>query len=123
MQEKLDQLITAAQARMRRVRDPIHGIDHVERVVSHAHRLCATAGITGAQRDALILAAWGHDVSRSMTKKPSLVLMPLFDDLLSALTLWKHTIAFGLFGSVAGMATRLIFCKGLGTGMVLTRVL
>ena len=117
------QLISLARHKMVRVQDPIHGIDHVERVVGHVEQLCAEIGVSKEQKDAVLLAAWWHDVSRNMSRKPSLVWMPLVDDFFSALLLWFFTIRYGLFGSVAGIATRLVFCKGLGTGAFLTRVL
>lgn len=72
---------------------------------------------------ALILSAWWHDAGRTLNKKASFVLMPFVDDTLSALMLWYWTIRFGLFGSVVGMATRIIFCKSMGTGTVLTKIL
>ncbi len=119
---KIQQLIVKAKQRMNACRDPLHAYDHVERVVQNVKLLSHEYRLNQQQRQALILAAWWHDVSRAMTKRPSLIWMPLLDDLISACMLWKETIRCGLFGSVVGMSTRLIFCKSLGTGTILTRV-
>lgn len=120
---KIARIIAKAKNMMERSTDPIHDVRHAERVVQNVKRLSEDLKLNQEQRHALILAAWWHDVSRTFTKKPSLVWMPLLDDLLSAFTLWIETIRHGMFGSVVGMATRLIFCKSLGTGAILTHVL
>lgn len=114
--KKVDQLIELAQEVMKRSTDPIHDLNHVRRVVKHTTQLCADLRLSEKQTLALILAAWWHDASRTITKNPSIVWMPFIDDMLSALMLWKETIRHGLFGSIAGMATRIIFCKNRGTG-------
>ena len=121
MNEKIKKLIQIAEKRMSHSRDPIHDLSHVRRVVGYVEEFGATYTLTEKQKDALVLAAWWHDVSRTLGKGSSFVLMPLFDDLLSALMLWMQTIRYGLFGSVAGMATRIILCKSIGTGTIFTR--
>lgn len=113
---KIDHLIHTAQDIMLRSTDPIHDLDHVRRVVTHTERLCGDLNLSESQTQALVLAAWWHDASRTITKNPSIVWMPFVDDMISALMLWKQTIRQGLFGSIAGMATRIIFCKNRGTG-------
>ena len=123
MHEKIQKLTHLAQKRMKHSSDPVHDIHHVRRVVTHVQTLSKECGLNQKQTDALILAAWWHDVSRTITRRPSIVLMPFVDDLISALMLWYATIRCGLFGSIAGMATRMIFCKSFGAGRVLTRVL
>ncbi len=123
LETKLQFLVEKAQQIMRRTHDPIHDIDHAKRVADHADILGTSMNITQTQREALLLAAWWHDASRVMNRRPSFIIMPLFDDLFSAFMLWFATIRCGLFGSVAGMSTRLIFCKSLGTGKILTRIL
>src|SRR3989338_1444371 len=121
--EKIDLLIEEAKQKMRRCLDPAHDLNHAARVARFAAQLAADTSIPPDQKTALILAAWWHDVSRTLTKNPSLIWMPFFDDLLSAFMLWLSAIRHGLFGSAAGMATRLIMCKSLGTGAVLTQLL
>ena len=120
---KIHLLIAEAQSRMRRSTDPAHDLAHAEQVARFATQLADDTGIPPDQKTALILAAWWHDVSRTLTKNPSLIWMPFFDDLLSALLLWFAAIRHGLFGSVAGLSIRLTVCKSLGTGAVLTELL
>ena len=108
---------------MKKSRDPVHDLDHVTRVAGYCETIAKNYILTEKQKQALILAAWWHDVSRTIPKRPSLFFMSLIDDTLSALMLWMYTIRFGLFGSVAGMSTRLIFCKSFGTGTLFTRLL
>lgn len=116
-------LVARAQQHMTASSDPVHDLGHTKRVVMQVKHLSRQLGLSKEQKEALILAAWWHDVSRKLTKKPSFIWMPLVDDLLSAIMLWRETIRQGLFGSVAGMAARVIFCKSLGTGAILTRLL
>lgn len=120
---KIKKLIRIAEARMLRSSDKTHDIHHVKRVVKHVKMLIRNKKLNQVQIQALVLAAWWHDVSRTTTKKPSFIIMPLLDDLLSALLLWKETIRCGLFGSITGMATKTIFCKSLGTGRILSKIL
>ncbi len=122
-QQKITDLIFAARRRMKRSRDTVHDLDHAERVAAFAEQLANDCRITGDQKQALILAAYWHDMARTLNRRTSLLIMPLMDDLISAFMLWYATIRAGLFGSVAGMATRLIFCKSLGAGAILTRLL
>lgn len=117
------QLISIAKQKMRKSKDPVHDYAHVERVVSYCETIAKNYSLTEKQHQALILAAWWHDVGRTIPKRPSLFFMSLIDDTMSALMLWGYTIRFGLFGSVAGMATRIIFCKSFGTGALFTQLL
>lgn len=123
MDPKLHLLILEAQKRMGLSRDPVHDMSHAERVAQFALRLAKDTKLTTEQTYAVVLAAWWHDVGRTITKNPSFIWMPFFDDLLSAFMLWGATIRAGLFGTIAGVATRIIFCKSLGTGAILTRLL
>jgi len=123
MENKFEQLIYKARHKMKRSRDPIHDLSHVERVVGYAKKFCEDTSLSHNQVNSLILAAWWHDTARTITKSPSLVLMPLIDDTFSALMLWKATVGCGLFGSVAGLAIRIILCKSLGTGAFFTKFL
>lgn len=120
--ERLERLRRLAKHRMRTSPDPVHDLAHVTRVVRMVHTLGTQSGLNRAQLQALELAAWWHDVSRTLTKRPSIMLMPFVDDLLSALMLWWATIRCGVFGAVPGMATRMIACKNIGTSRLLTRL-
>jgi hypothetical protein len=51
-----------------------------------------------------------------------MVWMACVDDLLSSLMLTWEIIRLGAFRSPASMAARLILCKSLGTGAVLTKI-
>lgn len=123
MSTKIQTLIAIAEEKMASSRDSIHDLSHVRRVVRHVERFAAGYILNDDQRDALVLAAWWHDVSRTIGSGTSLLVMPLFDDMISACMLWFYTIRYRLFGDVAGMAARMIFCKSLGTGGLLTRIL
>lgn len=123
MDTKIQQLITQAREYMARSTDPVHDLCHAERVVQYIEEMSDELNLNEAERVALVLAGWWHDVARTLTKRPSVIWMLLVDDLISALMLWRHTIQCGIFGSIAGMSTRLIFCKSIGTGRILTRLL
>lgn len=121
--QTIQQFISIARRHMSDSSDPVHDLNHAKRVVMQAKHLSRLLGFSKQQRDAMILAAWWHDVSRKLTKKPSFIWMPLVDDMISAAMLWRETLRQGLFDSAAGMAARVIFCKSLGTGAILTRIL
>jgi hypothetical protein len=123
MDTKTQQLIEKARTIMLGSQDPIHDIDHVERVVAYTRNLATNMNLNQAQTEALILAAWWHDTGRTITSRPSMIWMPFVDDIISALMLWRETIRCRMFGKVVGMATRMIFCKSLGTGKILSRIL
>ncbi len=122
MQNKVKKLLILAKKMMSRSQDPIHDLAHVKRVVGHCKTIADSYDLSRQQREALMLSAWWHDVGRTITRKPSFIVMPLIDDTISALMLWYWTIRYGLFGTVAGMATRIIFCKSMGTGTILTKI-
>lgn len=113
--KKAQQIMTAST-------DPIHDIHHVTRVVRYADALSRDLHLNETQTQALLLAAWWHDASRTLTKRPSMVLMPLVDDMLSAYMLWRESIRCRMFGPVIGMATRMILCKSMGTGKIFSRI-
>ena len=116
MHKQTPQLIAEAQQRMRRCTDAYHDLSHVERVVAYSKEIAEHYNLTQNQKEALEIAAWWHDVGRTITKKPSFIVMPLLDDTISALMLWGCTIKNGLFGEVAGLSTRVIFSKSITTG-------
>ncbi len=120
--QKMTTLIRIAKNRMMHSRDAVHALDHVERVVCFAKRIGSEMNLSEQEMQVVVLAAWWHDVSRVMNKKTSLLWMPLLDDLLSAFLLWIEMVRCGLFGGIVGMATRIIFCKSIGTGAVFTRI-
>lgn len=113
---KVQTLIDSAAKRMRGSEDPIHGFHHAAGVAATAEACAKAAHLPQTEIEALVLAAWWHDVGRTVLRRSSFVFMIFFDDLLSALMLWRETIRLRLFGSVAGMSTRLIFCHSFGTG-------
>lgn len=123
MQKNIDLLIQIAKHKMAHSHDPIHDLDHVKRVVNYTKLLSQDFNLNQTQKQALVLAAWWHDVSRTVNKKSSFILMTLIDDMVSAIMLWFFTIRCGLFGTVAGMSAKLILCKSLGAGAVFTKIL
>lgn len=123
MQDKINQLIDIAKERMKASRDPIHDLGHVERVVGYVKKFTEGTNLTDTQKQSLILAAYWHDIARSITKNPSFLWMAMIDDTLSALMLWRETIRCGLFGSSVGLSARIILCKSFGTGAIFTRIL
>ena len=106
--QKMTTLIRIAKNRMMHSRDAVHALDHVERVVCFAKRIGSEMNLSEQEMQVVVLAAWWHDVSRVMNKKTSL--------------LWIEMVRCGLFGGIVGMATRIIFCKSIGTGAVFTRI-
>jgi len=123
MQIPVKQLIQIARVYMSQSSDPVHAIDHAERVVSNVRRFCREMSLSPDSLDALILAGWWHDVGRTITRKPSLIWMPFVDDILSAILLLWEMIRTGTIGTFSFLAVRLILCKSLGTGRFLTKVL
>lgn len=123
MQDKINKLVHTAKRRMKNSNDPIHDRGHVERVAKYAKEISKNMNLSLKQRQALILASYWHDMARSVTKNPSLLWMVIVDDIISALMLWKTAVRYKLFGTAAGIAVKIIFCKSLGTGALLTKIL
>jgi len=121
-QKKIEQLIEIARQKMATSKDPIHDLSHVERVVEYTREFSSQLNLNSEQKNAILLAAWWHDMARTITRRPSIVWMSFIDDTLSALMLWGKTIQLGLFGGVVGLATRLIFSKSFATGFLFTRI-
>jgi hypothetical protein len=119
---KVAELIRRAQDIMSRSHDPIHDLDHSRRVAGYASTLAKEMHLSTDQHDALVIAAWWHDASRTLTKKPSMVWMACIDDMLSSLMLTYEILRLGMLRGPAGMAARLILCKSLGTGALLTKI-
>ena len=120
---KVSTLIALAAERMHASEDPVHGYHHAAGVAKTAELCAVAAGLPQQEVEALVLAAWWHDVGRTVLNRSSFIFMIFFDDLLSALMLWRATIRLRLFGSVAGMSTRLIFCHSFGTGRLFSWLL
>lgn len=116
-------LIHAARKRMRHSHDPVHDLTHAERTARYVEHLCKETGVDTEHTKALIIAAWWHDVARTMTDNPSFIWMPFVDDLLSAVMLWWHARWTGAGNHFTGLAVRLIACKSMGTGALLTKLL
>lgn len=123
MTEKLQQLIIIAKQKMQKCTDPTHDFDHTKRVVSYTEQIQKQFTLTDKQRQAVILAAWWHDVGRTIKKNPSYIWLAFIDDIISAAMLWKETLSTGLFGRVVGLSVRTIICKNMGTGAIFTRLL
>lgn len=115
-------LIVKAKERMSYSNDPIHDIRHLERVVGYAAKLARDLHISKPDTQAIILAAWWHDVARTITKRPSLIWMPFVDDMLSAFMLGWEMVRSGYHNRTTILALRLILCKSLGTGAGLTKI-
>ncbi|MFB6226330.1 MAG: hypothetical protein ABEJ02_03175 [Candidatus Paceibacteria bacterium] len=125
MKEKIKHLKNIAKSRMEASDDPVHDLEHVKRVAGHTKEILSGYDcFNKKQKQALLLAAWWHDIGRTINGRPSfLVVSYFFDDLLSALTLWFFTIKNGLFGNVVGISTRIIFCSNLGDGSLISKIL
>jgi hypothetical protein len=125
MKNKVKLLKNIAAGRMKTSKDPVHDFGHVKRVVEYTEEIISTYDcFNKQQKQALILAAWWHDIGRTITnKKPFFIATFFIDDILSALSLWFFSIKHGLFGSVVGISTRIIFCHSFGAGAVLTKLL
>jgi len=120
--EKIQKLIHVAQNKMRTSNDPIHDIDHVTRVVAMVSDMIQEIDISEKETQAIILAAWWHDVGRTITKRPSFIYMLFIDDIISAFMLWMYTLRVGMFGRIVGLATRIILCKSYGSGKLFTKL-
>jgi len=123
MQDKFERLIYIAKHKMKNSNDPIHDLGHVSRVVNYTKLFIRDTNLSHTQKQSLILAAWWHDVARTVTKNPSFIWMPLVDDTISAIMLWISTVRCGLFGAHVGIAMRIILCKSFGTRAIFTRIL
>jgi hypothetical protein len=123
MHDKVNALIFIAKNKMKKSHDPVHDLGHILRVVDYVKKFSTEIRLTPVQRQAVILAAWWHDISRTISDSPSLILMTAVDDTISALMLWFHTIRCGLFGASVGLATKIILCKSIGTGGIFTKLL
>ncbi|PLX26302.1 hypothetical protein C0581_04815 [Candidatus Parcubacteria bacterium] len=123
-ENNIQKLTLKAQELMHSSSDPIHDIRHVERVVTNVQKLSKELRVHTRERQALELSAWWHDVGRTVTQKPSFVWMLFLDDIISAFALLLYTLRYGiLFNGVVSIAIRIILCKSLGTGALLTRIL
>ena len=122
MQAKIVQLILLAKEKMAASPDRIHDDNHAARVVTNVIKLGKNFNLTNEQKEALVLAAWWHDVGRTITSRPSIIIMPFLDDIISAIMLGFYTVRHGLFGTSSGLAARIICCKSLGTGAILSRL-
>ncbi len=121
--EKYQKIVARAENIMKNSPDPIHDRRHVLRVIENIEQICEANQIVGAQKEALILSAWWHDVSRTITKFPSFIWMLFLDDLISAFLLFKFCLRNWLFGYEANTAIKIVFCKSVGAGRLLTRIL
>jgi hypothetical protein len=116
-------LVQKATTLMNKSHDPIHDTAHARRVVNHVSALSDISKVTGDEKKALIIAAWWHDVARIITKKPSLVWMPMVDDLISGFMLLAFLIKHRIYDQSAFLAARMILGKSLGTGAFIKKIL
>lgn len=124
MEEKtfIQKLSEKAKNIMKRSNDPIHDLDHINRVTANAKRIMKDMKLSSLETNAVILACLWHDVGRTITNKPSFVWMVFFDDMISALMLWRETSRYKFFSRISSIAGRIILCKSLGTGKILTKL-
>ena len=120
--KSLKKLKEKAKTIMANSNDPIHNLNHVERVLDNANKIMKNLNLTEQEKESVRLACLWHDVGRITTNKPSFVWMIFFDDTISAILLWKETLKYKLFDSTGSLASRIIFCKSLGTGKLFTRI-
>ena len=119
---KIPLLINEAKKRLKAGNDPLHDEGHAERVATYAIRIAAQMGIQDTRyMDALIMSAWWHDVSRTITKKPSFVLMPFIDDTLSAVMLAITIVKRRAWNRSSLLALRLVLSKSIATGRIFSR--
>ena len=122
-QKKIATLIEEARVRLHVSNDPLHDDGHAERVAMYAESIAAQMGIQDERYiEALTLSAWWHDVSRTITKKPSFVLMPFIDDTLSSIMLCITMIKKRAVTRSAILALRLVLSKSAATGKIFSRV-
>ncbi len=115
-------LIEGAKRLMRRSRDPMHDLAHAGRVMVHAKNIAERMSVQGGDMEAIMLAAWWHDVARTITKKPSLVWMSFIDDMVSACMFWFTARKDQKDPSVR-LAIKLMLAKSLGTGSLFAYLL
>lgn len=119
-----ENLVRCAERRMMHSADPLHGVDHVRRVVQSAEALAASFSFSFEERAALRLSAWWHDVSRMMVHKPSLVIMPFIDDFLSGCLLFREAFRSAVHRDpVVRLAVRILVCKSIGVGVLISRLI
>ena len=123
MKDPLSSLIKIAKQKMKHSSDPIHDLEHVKNVVGHVKVFSSDLHLNSKQKNALVLAAWWHDVSRTIPKKTSFIWMPFLDDIVSAIMLWFFTVKYKLFGELTRTSIKLILCKSIGTGAFFTKIL
>lgn len=116
-------LIRLAKRRMRASADPVHDIGHTMRVVRYTSFIGQSCALSSEEQAVVTLAAWWHDVSRTITKKPSFLWMILLDDIISALLLAWSAIRSRSFNQTCRRAVYILLGHSFGTGKLLTRLL
>ncbi len=116
-------LISIASERMQRSKDPIHDHAHVSRVVKYTQDLAKKLSVSETNLHALLIAAWWHDVSRTLTKQPSFIWMPLIDDIVSSVMLLYTIVRKKLWSKDSLLAARIVFCKSTAAGTFLRKLL
>lgn len=111
-----------AQNYMRYCCDPIHDLGHATRVVENVQKIGRDMKCSSRELDILEIAAWWHDVGRSIIKKPS-VWMIFFDDIISACSLLCYALKFRTINPRIFTAIKLIFCHSFGIGKFFSKIL
>jgi hypothetical protein len=120
---KRDVLLREARERLRACPDVLHDDRHAQRVARYASEIAGHMGIVDVRHlEALEISAWWHDVSRTITRNPSFVVMPFVDDTLSALMLLITIFKRRAFSRSALLALRLVLSKSAATGKVFARI-
>lgn len=107
---------------MLRSKDPVHDISHAERVAALAQNLSEDYDLDEKQKNAILLAAWWHDVGRTITNSPSLIFLSMVDDTISGVMLLLTAIRYRLNNETTILAAKIIMCKNMGTGALFTKI-
>jgi hypothetical protein len=123
MEQKIHRLISIAQEKMAQSLDLMHDMGHTQRVVNFVEQISKEFSLTEEQRQATILAAWWHDVSRATRGKPSYIWINFMDDIISAFLLMCKAASNRTLGRTSSLAIRVVACKSMATGAILTKLL
>ncbi len=108
-----NKLIWLAAHKMKHCHDPIHDYNHVKRVVNYSETIAKSQKLTTSGKQTLLLAAWWHDVGRTVTSKSSLFFMSMFDDIISAIMLFYFAFRNKQLNKVTINAVIILLSKSL----------
>lgn len=92
LSKNIRSLNSIARKYMEHSQDTLHDIGHVTRVVQYTNNLASSYNLSSDDYGTLMLAAWWHDVGRTLTSGTSMIWMALCDDFISAIMLLRHAI-------------------------------